>query len=173
MRCLARHTGQEFTVECIVKTSIFYQGDLLRAHRRVLSQDFHFDHPGTDSVVEPRLRCKGFRTACTFDPPFGGGPVYRLASGKAARETGSGNRGKPGQPQLMGRETGRETGTASVSSPTKSELEGNRDSLSFFAHEIRARGKPGQPQFLRPRNPSSSPVQCLQCRSGAARRQPE
>ncbi len=129
MRCLARHTGQEFTVECIVKTSIFYQGDLLRAHRRVLSQDFHFDHPGTDSVVEPRLRCKGFRTACTFDPPFGGGPVYRLASGKAARETGSGNRlGKPG-----------ETGTASING--EGNREGNRDSLSFFAHEIRARAQ--------------------------------
>ena len=30
-----------------------------RTYAAAIDQDFHFDHPGTDNVAEPRLRCKG------------------------------------------------------------------------------------------------------------------
>ena len=54
--------------------------------KRILSQDYRFGHPGTDSIAESRLRCNVFRTAFTFDPAFFAGPVFRSGPVKALRQ---------------------------------------------------------------------------------------
>ena len=46
----------------------------------LLNQDFHFGHPGTDRIAEPRLRCNVLRTDFTLDPPV----FVRLALGSDA-----------------------------------------------------------------------------------------
>jgi len=51
----------------------------------VSSWDFHFDHPGTGSIADPRLRGKVLRTSFTFHPPIYASPAHRTGLNKGLR----------------------------------------------------------------------------------------